>query len=195
MLTHKWKRHEVNSSSQENETAAGVKTCKVIHKWFFFPRNFIFSPLFHYKELALWKDVYPKRLHPSRWLGFHSSVIDIVNQRRHTSDKPIGGINNKRTIAAQWVSFSLLYVHTFHLPRSPHAVIPPCLLFLRRCKQACPTFIVLFPFFTWKKAFVRHKSSVLLGCQQEKNTTSGHFWNSLWYSVYLSLLSLNKLPQ
>lgn len=117
---------------------------------FFFVTLF-FPPLFHYKELALWKDVYPKRLHPSRWLGFHGSVIDIVNQRRHTSDKPIGGINNKRTLAAQWVSFSLLYVHTFHLPPSPHAVIPTFILCLRTCKQACPTFIVAFPFFLLEK--------------------------------------------
>lgn len=95
------------NSSQRNEEAGGGKA------WgkpeMFCVSVTLFFPLFHYKELALREDVYTKRLHPSRLLGFHGSVIDIVNQRRHTSDKPIGGIN-KLTITAQWVSFPLLFM-------------------------------------------------------------------------------------
>lgn len=111
----------------------------------FCARVTLFFPLFHYKELALWEDVDPKRLHPSRRPGFHSGVIDTVNQRGLTEDKPIGGVD-KLTIAAQWVSFPssffFMSVRFIHLTRT---------LLLCIAKQACPTFIASFPPFTWKK--------------------------------------------
>lgn len=148
-----WIGDEVADSSQRDEDAGGGKA------WgepeMFCVSVTLFSPLFHHKELALREDVYTKRLHPSRLLGVHSSVIDIVNQRRHTSDKPIGGIN-KLTITAQWGEFpSSLYVHTFHSPPPAQTLSSaPRILLLCTAKQACPTFIALFPPFTWIKMHV-----------------------------------------
>lgn len=124
----------------------------------------LFSPLFHYKELALREDVYTKRLHPSRLLGVHSSVIDIVNQRRHTSDKPIGGIN-KLTITAQWVSFPLLFmsIRFIHLCLHKHYRSSPHSAFMHS-QTSMPYFYRLIPsFYLNKNACVRRKYSVLLG--------------------------------
>lgn len=130
----------------------------------------LFSPLFHYKELALREDVYTKRLHPSRLLGVHSGVIDIVNQRRHTSDKPIGGVN-KLTITAQWVSFPLLFmsIRFIHLCLHKHYRSSPLSAFMLS-QTSMPYFYRLIPSFYLKKknACVRRKYSVLLGSESNK---------------------------
>lgn len=118
--------------------------------------------------MALWRDVHAKRLHLSRRLGFHGSVIDIVNQRSHTSDRRIGGINNKLIIAAlsQWVSFSLFFTSILLISVS-HTVIPLRVLFYVHLNKYA--LLLLSVYFLRKNAFfLGYKYSVLLGVQKEK---------------------------
>lgn len=142
--------------------------------------------------MALWRDVHAKRLHLSRRLGFHGSVIDIVNQRSHTSDRRIGGINNKLIIAAlsQWVSFSLFFTSILLISVS-HTVIPLRVLFYVHLNKYA--LLLLSVYFLRKNAFFWGINIPFYWVyKRKKNTASINFLNSLWYSIYLSFINLSK---